>query len=414
MTEDATLLEPLLALLRGGVREDDRWLKAIFSHPAGDAFFEKLVAQPVRLTSGAAIKLVVSNQGRVATRTLPLGDWPAELEAVLGAEPSHINLLARDHDWHARRAKSGRWLVSRGKPSQVPRGEPAAVAAHDRQPNHPLPPDDDAVRELFVETGLFGHSGKLRGEAAGKYRQVQHYVELLRPLGLWERPAGSAVRIIDAGCGKAYLSLALYLYAKRRGLRPELHAVDREPSVIGAVATAAEHLGYIDVHTHAADIASFAATLDGGCDLLVSLHACDTATDDALGAGVSLGAKAIVLAPCCHHELVAQVEARMKDGRAPAGWDAILGSGLLRHRFADVLTDALRAAALEACGYRADVVEFVDPEATSRNLMIRAERRPEGSGLEMAKAAGVASFRGLAAAWDVQPSVQRVVASPEP
>jgi len=357
------------------------------------------------------MKLVISNQGRVSTRTLPLGDWPAELDAILGAEPSHINLLARDHDLHARRSKAGRWLVSRGKPSQVPRGEAPPLATHDRQRNHPLPPDDEAARELFVATGLFGHSGKLRGEAAAKYRQVQHYIELLRPLAIWERPVGSVVRIVDAGCGKAYLSLALYLYARRRGLNPELHAVDREPAVISAVASAAEQLGYIGVETHASDIASFAATFEGGCDLLVSLHACDTATDDAIAAGLDLGAEAVVLAPCCHHELVAQVEQRMKDGQAPAGWDAVLGSGLLRHRLADVLTDALRGAALEARGYRADLLEFVDSEATDRNLMIRAEKRPEGSGLGTAKAAGLESFRSLADAWGVEPSVQRVLAS---
>ena len=413
MTEDATLLAPLLALLRTGLDERE-WLKAVFSHPEGESPWEKLVVEPVRLVSGPAVKLVANNQGKVRQGTLPAGDWPAELETILGAEPSHINLLGRDHDWHARRSKSGRWLVSRGKPSQVPRPDSTVIAGHDRAPNHPLPADDPDVRDLFVATGLFGHSGQLRGEAAAKYRQVQHYIELLRPLSVFEREPGSAIRIVDAGCGKAYLSLALYLFAKRNGLVPELHAVDREPGVIESVARAASRLGYDRVETHAMDIASFAAPFEGGCDLLVSLHACDTATDDAVAAGVALGAEAIVLAPCCHHELVAQVEERMKAGEAPASWDAVLGSGLLRHRLADIITDSLRAAALEALGYRADLLEFVDPEATNRNLMIRAERRPAGSGLESAKAAGLRSYRELAGAWGVHPAVGRILPEPAP
>jgi Methyltransferase domain len=408
VTEDATLLEPLLALLRTAA-EDRQWLKAVFSHPDSAPGWEKLVVAPIGVVAGPAFKLVTHSGGRLRTRTITAAEWPAEFDAVLAAAPSHINVLARDHDWHARRSKSGRWLVSRGKPSQGLPAEAPAIAAHDRAPNHPLPADEPEVRDLFVATGLFGHTGQLRGEAAAKYRQVQHYIELLRSLTVFDRAPGSVLRIVDAGCGKAYLSLALYLFAKRLGMQPELHAVDREPGVIDSVAKAARGLNYERVETHASDIASFAKSFRGGCDLLVSLHACDTATDDAIAAGVSLGAGAIVVAPCCHHEVVAQVEQRIKNGESPDGWDAVLGSGLLRHRLADLLTDGLRAAALEAAGYRAEILDFVDPDATDRNLMIRAEKRPAGSGLETAKAAGLRSYRTLAGTWRVRPSVERIL-----
>lgn len=406
MPGDSPLFEPMLAALRAGP-EAGAWTKAVFSRPrASSQPWERLVAEPVLLADGPSVRLTITVAGRVSMRTVRAPAWRAELDSVLAAAPEHINVLGAGREWHARKAKSGRWLVSTGKPSLPGR---AAPATHDRMPRHPLPADDPDVRDLFVQIGLFGHSGQLRGEAAAKHRQVQHFVELLRPLRLFQRPAGSPLVIVDAGCGKAYLSLALYLFARRAGLAPELHCVDREPGVIAAVEAAARRLGYDRVYTHAEDIAAFSDRAPGRCDLLVSLHACDTASDDAIVAGITLGAEAIVVAPCCHHELVEQIETAATAGRSPAEWAAALGSGLLRHRLADVITDALRTAALEARGYEADVLEFVDAEATSRNLMIRAERRPAGSGTTSAAATGKAQFAALADAWNLHPSVARAL-----
>ena len=402
--DDSRPIEPVLATiadLEGG------WTKAVFSHPRRDnTSWDKLTAAPVHLAGGGGVKLVSTFRGAVATRTASADGWESELHDLLGFEPTHINVVSPKGDWHARLSKREHWLVSRGKPT----GGPATAAVtHDRPAQHPLSREDPRVRALFIEIGLLSHNGQLRGDAAAKHRQVQHYLELLRPLGPLQRPAGSPVRIVDAGCGKAYLSLALYRYAEQIGLAPELVGVDRSADVLASVERSARRLGYARVRTAAASIEEFSAASSGACDLLVSLHACDTATDEAIAAGIRLGAEAIVVAPCCHHELVAQMEEQAQAGQGPPAWEAITGSGLLRHRLADVVTDGLRAAALEAFGYRADVLEFVSPEATARNLMIRAERRPEGSGLEQAKAAGRRRFDALAAEWRVDPAIRRLL-----
>lgn len=413
MTNGPSPLDPVLQSLAQGVEGD--WLKAVFSHPEKGTEWRKLTAEPVALTSGPAMKVTVHQEKGEYTSTVPAGQWASYLARVLNVHPSHVNIVGRTHDWHARFAKSGRWLVSKGKPSVG--GAPAAPGAglppHDKPSHHPLPGDDPAARQLFIETGLFSLNGTLRGEAADKFRQVQHYIELLRPLGVLE-PASEGephkLSIVDAGCGKAYLSLALFLYARRIGLDPELVGVDRDPAVIATVSGIASKLEITGARFEARSIGDFAHDALGA-DLLVSLHACDTATDEALAAGIRLGAEAIVLVPCCHHELVAQIDERMKAGDHPGGgdWAAVTGSGLLRHRLADILTDALRAAALEAHGYKADVLEFVSPEATARNLMIRAEKRPEGSGLESAKARGLAEYRQLRDAWGVSPALEKLL-----
>ena len=132
----------------------------------------------------------------------------------------------------------------------------------------------------------------------------------------------------------------------------------------------------------------------------MSLHACDTATDEAIAAGVRLGADAIVLAPCCHHELAAQIAAREKDG--------LLRHGLLLGRQADLVTDALRAAALEIAGYRVEVMEFVSAEHTAKNVMLRAERAPS----QPRAARAAAEFVELRDRFGVSPAIERLLPLP--
>lgn len=401
--------EPILRILRDGA--GGAWLKGVFSHPV-TAPWEKTVAEPVTLARGPAVKLTITEGGKLRTETTDVADWPQRLANLLADGPSHINVLGRTNDWHARFSKSGRWLMSKGKPSLGERSSAEPLPTHDRRPQHPLPVSDPAVRRLFIETGLYSLNGQLRGEASGKYRQVQHYIELLRPLALWdgaytpERP----LRILDAGCGKAYLSLALYQYAVLRGIPVTLLGIDANGEVVATVERIAARLGFTNAEFRAATIAEASASAPP-FDLVVSLHACDTASDEALAAGVALGAQAIVLAPCCHHELVAQIEANHGSGTLPAAarTAAILESGLLLHRQAEIVTDALRSAALEALGYRVAVTEFVSPEDSGRNVMIRAERRSGDTLSNAAAARAFGFYRALATEWNVTPALEALL-----
>jgi SAM-dependent methyltransferase len=326
-------------------------------------------ATPVELKRGAAVKL--EQAGR--TETIPVEEWPARADALLEAA-RHVHLVSPDGDVHARRTKKGKWLVSRGRPSSSKQ----ATGAHDREHRYPLPAD----HPLFDATKL----------GPDKYRQVQHYVELLRPLPLWER---ERIRVVDAGCGKAYMSLALVAYGREVGTRVDLVGLDANPNVIETVREIADRLGYDEAEFHATTIEAYED--EEPVDLLVSLHACDTATDEAIAAGLRLGAGAIVVAPCCHRELAGQIAAREKD--------ALLRHGLLLGRQADLLTDALRASALEALGYRVDVIEFVSAEHTAKNLMIRAVRAPSRPRAERARR----EYEELAGRWGVEPALERLL-----
>jgi SAM-dependent methyltransferase len=333
---------------------------------------DSLTATPVDLRRGAAVKLVDGP----TTETVPREEWPDRLDALLaGARNAH--LLSPDGDVHARRTKKGKWLVSTGKPSS-----PAPVdAAHDRAPRHPLPAD----HALFRTT----HASR------DKQRQVQHYVELLRPLPIWDR---KRIRVLDGGCGKAYMSLALVAYGREVGTRVELVGIDAKESVIETVRGVAAELGYDEAQFVVSRIEEYEP--EEQIDLLVSLHACDTATDEAIAAGVRFGAEAIVVAPCCHHELAAQLAAHDKD--------ALLRHGLLLGRQADLVTDALRAAALEMLGYRVDVMEFVSVEHTPKNVMLRAERSPSPARAERA----AVEYVELRDRFGVSPAIERLLPLP--
>jgi SAM-dependent methyltransferase len=331
-----------------------------------------LTATPVDLKRGASVKLVDGPR----TETVAREDWPARLDALL-ADAKHANLLSPDGDVHARRTKKGKWLVSTGKPSSA---APVDVT-HDRTRHHPLPAD----HPLF----------KVAHASRDKQRQVQHYVELLRPLPLWER---DRVRVLDGGCGKAYMSLALVAYGREVGTRVELVGVDANPGVVETVRGVAAELGYDEAQFVVSTIEDYSPPEQ--IDLLVSLHACDTATDEAIAAGVRFGAEAIVVAPCCHHELAAQMAANEKD--------ALLRHGLLLGRQADLVTDALRAAALEMLGYRVDVMEFVSVEHTPKNVMLRAERAPSAARAERA----AAEYLQLRTRFAVRPAIERLLELP--
>jgi SAM-dependent methyltransferase len=332
---------------------------------------DRVSATPVELKRGPAVKLVDGPR----TETVERADWPARLDAML-VTAKNVHLLSPDGDLHARRTKKGKWLVASGKPSS----DAAVAETHDRMPQRALPSD----HPLFRATKI----------SRDKERQVQHYVELLRPLPLWER---DTIRVVDAGCGKAYMSLALIAYGREVGTRVELVGLDTNPSVIETVRGIAAGLGYDEARFETTAITDWKSSEP--VDLLVSLHACDTATDEAIAAGVRLGAEAIVVAPCCHHQLAAQIAGRK---------DALLRHGLLLGRQADLVTDALRASALEMLGYRVEVIEFVSAEHTAKNLMLRAERAPSTPRAQRA----AAEYRELRDRWEVVPEIELLLELP--
>lgn len=265
---------------------------------------------------------------------------------------------------------------------------------NDRPRRHLL---DPATAPFLEAVGIAGAGGTVRPAMQAKFRQVNEFIRSVD--ALVRDPPGDHVSIVDFGCGSAYLTFALYHYfTVMRGVRATLTGVDRDAAVIEKSARLAETLDWSDVRFE--DVAIDAYEPDVPPDLVVSLHACDTATDDALGRAVSWGAPLILAVPCCHHHLQAQ----LRRTEFPPDVRLLRPHGILFERLGDLLTDGFRAALLRLCGYDAEVYEFVGPEHSARNVMLRA-RRHDGPRPESLRAA----YEHMKDAWRVEPYLEHLV-----
>lgn len=216
---------------------------------------------------------------------------------------------------------------------------------------------------LLTEIGILGKNGKVKNDMIRKYNQIDHFVELIDPLLRELCDKHGSITVLDCGCGKSYLSFVLNYYIKEVLKKPcHFIGIDYSPVVIKASKEAAKSLGYDNMTFKEMDLNEYAA--DRPIHLVISLHACDTATDMAMALAVNNKAEAMVMVPCCHKELLSQY--------AFEPLSHIIKHGVFKARIADTLTDGMRSMFLEAMGYNVSVVEYISPLETPKNLMIRA------------------------------------------
>ena len=239
--------------------------------------------------------------------------------------------------------------------------------------------DGTTAIPFLVHLGIQAPGGKIIASKQAKYRQIKHFLEItadtLPPLGADKAP----LRILDLGCGKAYLTFALYHFLSTRGQRCEILGIDTKADVLAHNTALAQELGYTGLTFRIQTIESFLAeseqTAGPAPSLVIALHACDTATDYALAYGIRRKVRAILAAPCCQHEFNAALDPKT----APDLLRPLLAHGLFRERFAALAPDAIRALRLKEAGYKVAVLDFVDPEFTPKNTLIRAVRSGESS-----------------------------------
>lgn len=240
----------------------------------------------------------------------------------------------------------------------------------DRVKPRPLEPERDAA--LLHALDLATSEGTVLAPMADKYRQLNHLIDIALALDMCK--AEGTIRIIDAGCGKAYLSLALVHVLRRMGRDVSLLGIDTNPHVIEHAQRVADALGQTASRFVVGRIADVPQHLSAASDqriLLIALHACDTATDEALHVGLTLRVDAMLVAPCCHHF----VQKQLRKDRVPAETRMLLDDGITKERLGDLLTDTMRRDIVRAHGYAAHLEEFIALEHTLKNVLLKAERR---------------------------------------
>lgn len=248
--------------------------------------------------------------------------------------------------------------------------------------------------DLLKEIGILSGDGKIKNDMIRKYNQIDHFVELIDEMLGDMAQKYESLTVLDCGCGKSYLTFVLNYYIKEVLKKPcHFIGLDYSNTVIEASKKMAQNLGYNNMDFRVTDIRNY--TTEKDIHLLISLHACDTATDEAIALGLRNNVKTMVMVPCCHRELLNQYTYEP--------FEQIIKHGILKARMADVLTDGMRALFLEAMGYKVSVVEYISPLETPKNLMIRAEK----TGAVNKK--GMEDYKQLKRLLGIKPALERLL-----
>ena len=350
----------------------------------------KAVVRPVELSGQKKYQFVYYDQKKSITKNHSRSELPGQLETLLSTPFSHIHVQATDGDLHMRITKKRNVLIKKGKPS---RAEQQPELSHNRVKRYPIPRDTPDA--FLQEIGIMDPSGKVKPTMQNKFRQINEFLRLMHQTISRSGLTGKELTIVDCGCGNAYLTFAGYHYLNHiQGVSARVTGVDREQELIEKCNQLRDSLGWSGLRFFQAQIADY--TPEVAPDIVLSLHACDTATDEAIAQGVIWQSHIILAAPCCQHELRPQIEAAL--------FDPVLKHGILKQRTADILTDACRAQILRILGYQTDVVQFIDSKHTPKNLMIRARK-----GLSPGNRMLTVKYKALAAFWKIEPSIEKLL-----
>lgn len=350
--------------------------------------FERIDFRPVLIKDGIALQ-ISQNDGRVTTVK---NVAPKDFQARTYLEMGYANILVE----HTSGALSIR-ITKKGE-AQVheEKGVREQNLDHDRKKARLL----DSSDPFLIEVGISDSDGRVKPSRSDKYLQVEEFLRLLVPTlnsaieakqinkPTTERP----LVIADLGCGNAYLTFAVHQYLKSIDMPVHVIGIDIRPESLKRNTEIAKKLGIsktIEFKAEAIDQTSLTP-----CDIAIALHACDTATDDAIAWAVNGGAKLLLIAPCCQHDLQTQMS------QVPEPWNLLTKHGLMKERLGDLMTDALRAQILKLVGYRTEVIEFIGGEHTPRNIMIRAVL----TGAK-AEAKEIESYKKMLEEWKIEPAL---------
>lgn len=327
--------------------------KLILSNPLRkDAQYRRIVVN--RLGEGWQAEKYTEKQ--VFHENMRADELKAFLETAMRQEYRQLNAWDGEREHAVRVSKNGKASYMKKKTAQAPREK----EGHNRKKHYileegrPIPP--------LVDMGIFTPEGKIVRTMYDKFRQINRFVELIDD-EIGNLPRDRTLTVIDFGCGKSYLTFVLYYYLTQiRRLDVRIIGLDLKADVIEHCNRAAEKYGYDRLHFELGDINGYECPYP--VDMVVSLHACDTATDYALYNAVRWGARLIFSVPCCQHELNSQMQG--------GGLSILTRYGIIKERTAALMTDAVRGNLLTASGYRTQLLEFVDLSQTPKNILIRA------------------------------------------
>lgn len=374
-------MNELRKLLQDNLNTD--FLSAVLSNPRDKALVNKVKVRRV-LHKGTELFQLESFRGNQAFHENLEADAASERLGEYMENLRQLQMETREASYTALVSKKGKVTIKRKAGSRKKAGETEAKAAcqsealsHNRKKHYIL--EEGTPVPFLVDLGVMTKDGKVVHARFDKFRQINRFLEFIEDI-LPQLERERELTILDFGCGKSYLTFAMYYYLHElKGYDIRIIGLDLKSDVIRHCNELAEKYGYEKLKFLEGNIADYTGADE--VDMVVTLHACDTATDFALEKAVGWNAKVILSVPCCQHELNGQLESQRKQ-HADTGTEAnvkagqylqpMMKYGLLRERMAALLTDGLRAQYLEREGYEVQVLEFIDMEHTPKNILLRA------------------------------------------
>ena len=353
---------------------------------------ERIDMRPVSIKDSIAIQVSHSDGRQMTTKNYEAGQAP--FNELLRSGYANILLEQTHQSISVRITKKGEALVHREST------EREQELAHDRTKSRLLDPSDP----YLIAIGISDSQGNLKASKSDKYRQVEEFLRLLTPTLTSAIKAGHIAQpsdakpltIVDLGCGHAYLTFAAHQYLRSQGMAVKVIGIDVRTAARDRNNEIAQQLGISSTIEFRAE--EIADTTLASADIAIALHACDTATDDAIAWAINSDAKLALIAPCCHHDIQAQMH------EAPGPWSIITRNGIMKERLGDLLTDGLRMQIMKLRGYRVEAIEFIGGEHTPRNLMIRAVKTGAG-----ADASEKQKYDEMLALWKVKPALASLI-----
>lgn len=339
--------------------DQEELILAVLSSPRGNQKYQKITIRPLS-SKGELLYQVTELTAEQA--------FHSNLSANACLEKIKENITLFKQASFFTKSADYQFLISKKLTATILKKPPTKTVSpllHNREKSYLL--KEDFPTPFLIHLGIMNAEGKVYPKKRDKFKQMNRFLEVIEDI-IPHFDKAQPLRIIDFGCGKAYLTFALYHYLKLLcGYNVSIHGLDLKKQVIEDCQGLAKDLGYADLSFSLGDICSYQSTTP--IDIVVSLHACDTATDAALAQAIQWQARVILCVPCCQHELLTQVR---NETLQP-----LLKHGILKERFAALATDAARAQLLEIAGYKTQVMEFIDMEHTPKNLLIRAVKKTQ-------------------------------------
>jgi len=316
-------------------------IQATFSSPWVRGSPSKITIRPIQMKGKLCFQISEQREAQVFHQNVETIDWE-ELRACY----SQGVVFTKQGDYH---------LLGDKKITSKPPSKSPLSLSHNREKQYLLKEGDTVP--FLVELGIMNKEGRVYPQKMDKFRQINRFLEMVQDV----LPDQKNLHIVEFGCGKAYLTFSLYHYLVRKGFQVKITGIDLKKEVIQFCQNLAGKISY-NIQFKEGEISQFSTPEK--VDMVIALHACDTASDRALEKAVEFQAKTILVAPCCQKELYSKISSTSLEG--------MLKYGIIKERFASLATDAMRALRLEIAGYRTQVLEFIEAEHTPKNLLIRA------------------------------------------